>query len=137
MSVLLWEAVDEHNRSRGSNSKVGVIDYEQGFGCVGIQPSGDENNHISVVLKNAECGEEKTVNGKLIVGADGIKSTVRRCLLEEGGNKGVFSAWGYNPKKFQVKSWISPASGLRLKVSDHSQLYLLLNIVRFWHNLSN
>ena len=115
MTLLLWDAVDEHNNSRDPNSHVGTIDFEQGVSCVGVHPSNSREHYISVVVKDEISGEEKMVDGKLVVGADGIKSKVRKCLKEQRAS--LFGAWGYNAKKFQVKKWVSPATGLRLKVS--------------------
>mmetsp|Transcript_62378 Transcript_62378/g.71657 ORF Transcript_62378/g.71657 Transcript_62378/m.71657 type:complete len:570 (-) Transcript_62378:110-1819(-) len=126
MTVLMWDAVDEHNKARGDNNlDVGQINYEQGVSCINVHPSSspsnsnenDENcNHnlISVVVKNKSNGEEKIVEGKLVVGADGIRSKVRECLKERTGLFG--SSWHYKEKKFKIRKWVSPATGLKLKV---------------------
>ena len=112
MTVLLWDVVDEHNKSRNDNSPVGKIAYEQGVNCVSVCPT--NNGGISVAVKNKSTGEEKIVEGKLVVGADGIRSKVRECLKERTG---LFGTWRYNEKKFKIKKWVSPATGLKLKVS--------------------
>lgn len=116
MTVLLWDAVDEHNTSTEQNNQVGTIEYEQGVSCVGVHPNNNngESNSISVIVKNKSTGEEKTVKGKLVVGADGIRSRVRKCLKEKSSNH--FTDWDYDAKKFQAKKYISPATGLKLKV---------------------
>lgn len=119
MTKLLWEAVEDHNQSRDANGKSGYIQYELGVTCVGLSPSKKRENHISVIVKSNQSEEEKTVDGKLIVGADGIRSRVRECL-KEGKNNCSFDAWDYNPKKFQLKTWKNPATGLKLKVSESS-----------------
>jgi len=111
MTVLLWDAVDEHNTSTEHNDKIGKIEYEQGVSCVSVSPN-DNGVGLIVVVKNKSSGEEKKVEGKLVVGADGIRSKVRECLKERSN---LFGKWNYNAKKFEIKKWISPATGLRLK----------------------
>ena len=135
MTVLMWDAVDEHNNNKAragdnnnnnNNNLVGNINYEQGVSCVNVYPSSspsDNNNEndsrncnrnlISVVVKNKSNGEEKTVEGKLVVGADGIRSKVRECLKKRTG---LFGSWHYKERKFQIRKWASPATGLKLKV---------------------
>ena len=133
MTNLLWDAVEEHNMNRSSTAdtttakdkninNIGHIHFEQGVSCVGVNPTRSTNDDantnggdsISVVVKDEASGEEKIVEGKLVVGADGIKSKVRQCLEEKSG---FFGTWGYKANKFHVRKWISPASGLKLKVS--------------------
>jgi len=113
LTTLLWDAVDEHNESRDDNSRIGRIDYEQGVNCVSIHPSNELENHISVVVLNKNNGEEKIFDGKLVVGADGIKSKVRECLQEQTG---LFESWHYRKNKFKIRKWVTPATGLKLKV---------------------
>jgi len=113
LTALLWDAVDEHNESRDDNSLIGRVDYEQGVNCVSIYPSNELENHISVVVKNKDNGEEKIIDGKLVVGADGIKSKVRECLQEQTG---LFGSWHYKKNKFKIRKWVTPATGLKLKV---------------------
>jgi len=114
MTVLLWDAVEDHNTSTEQNNQIGKIEYEQGVSCIGVSPSNNDNREssISVIVKNKSSGEEKTVTGKLVVGADGIRSRVRKCLQERSN---LFAGWDYNAKKFEVKKFISPATGLKLK----------------------
>jgi len=112
MTALLWDAVNEHNTSSDDNSLVGRIDYEQGVNCVSVHPSNDLENRISVVVKNKNNGKEKTVDGKLVVGADGIDSKVRECLQEQTG---LFGSWHYRRNKFKIRKWVSPATGLKFK----------------------
>lgn len=56
--------------------------------------------------------KKKTIEGKLVVGADGIRSKVRECLKE---HTGLFGSWRYKENKFKIRKWVSPATGLRLK----------------------
>lgn len=80
-----------------------------------------EENKMSVVLQNVINGEEKVLDGNLVVGADGINSQVRKSIkdnhstLFKSPSSSPSSSWKYNPKKFHIKKWISPASGLKLK----------------------
>jgi kynurenine 3-monooxygenase len=136
MTALLWDAVEEHNASRKEEGEkqqarsiddekgyIGKIDFHHGVTCVSVSPSqstdDDESartSSISVVVKDKKNGMEQTFVGKLVVGADGIKSRVRECL-REGSDDSLFGTWsGYKAKKFEVKKWVSPATGLKIKV---------------------
>ena len=45
MTVLMWDAVDEHNKARGDNNlDVGKINYEQGVSCINVHPSSSPSN---------------------------------------------------------------------------------------------
>lgn len=113
MVVLMWDAIDEHNKNRASGGNcVGKIHYDHGVQCLNVQPSTEHENHVSVLVKNSVDGKEKTVEAELVVGADGINSKVRECLKERSG---LFQSWNYNNKKFKMRKWISPATGLKLK----------------------
>eukprot|EP00532_Pseudo-nitzschia_australis_P015105 CAMPEP_0168279464 /NCGR_PEP_ID=MMETSP0141_2-20121125/20499_1 /TAXON_ID=44445 /ORGANISM="Pseudo-nitzschia australis, Strain 10249 10 AB" /LENGTH=527 /DNA_ID=CAMNT_0008222427 /DNA_START=239 /DNA_END=1821 /DNA_ORIENTATION=- len=113
MVLLMWDAIDQHNNERGDSNSVGRIDYEHGVDCIHVHPSDEHENHVSVVVKTKSNGKEKTVEANLVVGADGINSKVRECLRERAG---LFETWRYNDKKFKIRKWVTPATGLRLKV---------------------
>lgn len=112
MVMLLWEAIDEHNQLTGRSNLVGRIDYEHGVECLRIHPSNEHENRVSVVMKNKSSGREKAIEASLVVGADGINSKVRECLKERAG---LFGSWRYNSNKFNIRKWVSPATGLKLK----------------------
>ena len=76
----------------------------------------DEQSHVTVTVQDVETGDQKEISGNLVVGADGINSKVRECLKEK---QGEFGTWEYKAKKFELKKRSSPATGLRLKVSEH------------------
>ncbi|OEU11337.1 hypothetical protein FRACYDRAFT_192784 [Fragilariopsis cylindrus CCMP1102] len=122
MTVLMWNAVDEHNNNKAragdnnnnnnSNNLVGNINYEQGVSCVNVYPSSspsDNNNEND----SRNCNRNLISVGKLVVGADGIRSKVRECLKKRTG---LFGSWHYKERKFQIRKWASPATGLKLKV---------------------
>ncbi len=122
MTALLWDAVEEHNETRNEKVKdatiekkrIGKINFEHDVVCVSVRPN-DDSTSISVGVKNQSSGEETECTGKLVVAADGINSKVRDCLKD--GSR-LFGTWDrFKAKKFQVKKWVSPASGLKLKVS--------------------
>jgi 2-polyprenyl-6-methoxyphenol hydroxylase-like FAD-dependent oxidoreductase len=119
MVNLLQDAIDEHNDDRleaksEKDCELGKIEVQSGMECIHVSPdvTSSSLSRVKVVLKSRE-GEALTVYASLVVAADGIHSKVRQCLLE--GSK-VFADWkNFRANRFQVKKWISPASGLRLK----------------------
>lgn len=117
MNLLLWDAVDEHNLEK-TDKNFGKILFEQGMKCIDVVPVLKENEDeegeqiLQVVLEDVKTGKQKLIKADLVVAADGFKSKVRDCLLQK---QGLFSKWSYNPKKFQIKKYTSPATGLRLK----------------------
>jgi 2-polyprenyl-6-methoxyphenol hydroxylase-like FAD-dependent oxidoreductase len=120
MVNLLQDAIDHHNAKTSfensvetQNCNLGKIEVQSGMECINVIPETSSSFcKVQVVLENQE-GDRTTSCANLVVAADGIHSKVRQCLLE--GSK-VFAEWkNFKAKKFKVKKWISPASGLRLK----------------------
>lgn len=110
MTLLLWEAVDEHNADHGQNE--GIITFEQGMKCIEVSKNKTLNdNEVLVVVQDVASEQIKALTAKLVVGADGINSQVRNCLNQQSDKL----EFDYNPKKFKVKKYISPASGLKIK----------------------
>mmetsp|Transcript_23576 Transcript_23576/g.65427 ORF Transcript_23576/g.65427 Transcript_23576/m.65427 type:complete len:557 (+) Transcript_23576:155-1825(+) len=112
MVKLMWKAVEEHNDSIGGSNHAGRIFYEHGVDCIRIHQSSTDENRVSVVVRNKSSDGEKTVEARLVVGADGINSKVRECLRERDG---LFGSWRYNKKRFKIRKWVTPATGLKLK----------------------
>mmetsp|Transcript_17105 Transcript_17105/g.32353 ORF Transcript_17105/g.32353 Transcript_17105/m.32353 type:complete len:438 (+) Transcript_17105:179-1492(+) len=121
MVNLLQDAIDRHNNaidcsedgSETRNIELGRVEVQSGMGCIDVLPTMSSSGcQVGAVLENQE-GDTITSCANLIVAADGIHSKVRQCLLE---GTDVFAEWkNFKAKRFKVKKWISPASGLRLK----------------------
>ena len=119
MVNLMSECIDEHN-SQNDSCKIEVL---MGQECVDVLPTkrvSAGQNVACVKVRNAKDGSLKLLEAKLVVGADGMNSKVRECLgrapntlwrQSSSSTKGTF-----NPKKFLLKKWTSPASHLRIKV---------------------
>jgi len=117
LNAIFWDSVDDHNKARKHDKTLGEIRFEPGMKCVNVHPSNaDEDSYVTVTVQNVETGNQEEIGGNLVVGADGINSKVRECLKEK---QGEFGTWGYKAKKFELKKRTSPATGLRLKVSEH------------------
>ena len=138
MTRLMYEVIQEREEGRHVNSGDdrggggggGSISYIEGKKCVEVNPVAikDESNsdrsaqrvEVTVVdtdVKGDGDGAGMTTTShvaELVVGCDGWKSEVRDRLLNGGG---AFSSWHkYDPKKFRVRGWNSPATDLRIKV---------------------
>ena len=117
LNAMFLDSVDDHNNARKHDKTLGKIRFESGMKCVNVHPSNaDEQSHVTVTVQDVESGNQEEISGNLVVGADGINSKVRECLKEK---QGEFGTWGYKAKKFELKKRTSPATGLRLKVSEH------------------
>ena len=114
MVTLMGECIDEHN-AQSTNCK---IDYVMGQECISILPTkkAGQENVVCVTARNVKTGALKLHQAKLVVGADGMNSKVRNCLATAPTNIWQASGGKFQPNKFQLKQWTSPASHLRIKV---------------------
>ena len=106
MVDLLMESCQEQEEGRitTKNSQLGSVSVLLGKDFESMTPLDDG----SLVV---QCHDGSTYEADLVVGADGISSAVREQLADESKNTWLQS----NAKSFRVKSFISPAAGLRLK----------------------
>ena len=115
MVQLMLECVEEHNAECISNAKLGRIDYCPGTECQSIRPSLDDTS-VVVTTVDTSTGQTLKRHAALLVGADGMNSRVRECLVASH-NVPEFASWSnYNPDKFQLRKWTSPSSHQRIKV---------------------
>ncbi|GFH56427.1 hypothetical protein CTEN210_12903 [Chaetoceros tenuissimus] len=106
MNLLLWEAIDDYNLKKKEGE--GYISFQQGMKCINVSSSAEK---VSVELQNVATQELSTQSCKLLVGADGLKSQVRTCLYEKSSQ----FDFDFDAKKFKLKKYTSPATGLKLK----------------------
>ena len=106
MVDLLLESCKEQEEGRvaSENSQLGSVEVFLGKDFESMTPLEDD----SLVV---QCRDGSTYDADLVVGADGISSAVRDYLGDDSKNTWLQSS----AKSFHVKSFISPAAGLRLK----------------------
>lgn len=114
MICLLEDEIHEQQSAR-KNSKqtttVGAIELKKNRIFSNMVPN-DVDGSLEVSVENLSSGTTEAYCGNLIVAADGFNSAVRACLADN-----TKITWlQKKAKKFNVKRWASPASGLRMKV---------------------
>ena len=107
------------NRGRRTSigtAVVGSIQVCNGKQVIQLSQEHDDDDCIHI-----HCQDGSTYEATLLVGADGIDSSVRTLLANNGGDltssSSSSSSWLYSqPQAFQVKKFRSPSTGLKLKV---------------------
>jgi kynurenine 3-monooxygenase len=91
------------------------IELVSGVECQSISPL--SNSEIQITASNTDDSNKvQNYQASLVIGADGIKSTVRQTLEQESLATVFPKEWiNNNPKGFRIKKWMSPASGLKFK----------------------
>ena len=113
MVKLMLECVEEHEKHMLPG--MGRIQYCPGTEFVTMKKEG--NDSLLVTTKEVSSDKTQTQVATLVIGADGMNSRVRNFLVNEEEGATEFANWSnYNPKKFTVKKWTSPASHQRIKV---------------------
>lgn len=114
MICVLEEEIKEQMAERETSPErqqvQGCIVLKKGrkFASVGPQ----EDGTLEVSVEDLESGTTEAYCGSLIVAADGFNSAVRDSLADKSKKTWLQE----RAKKFKVKKWASPASGLRMKV---------------------
>jgi kynurenine 3-monooxygenase len=121
MIELLYECCQEHTTK--NDPQCGTIQMYSGKRVDTIFPSIDNDNLVSV-----HCQDGSIYTGSLIVAADGVNSTVRSCLA--GCNVSPLNqgaSWLQSrPSSFRLRSFKSPATGLKLKALQFSPANFVL-----------
>jgi 2-polyprenyl-6-methoxyphenol hydroxylase-like FAD-dependent oxidoreductase len=108
----LLELIKDEIRSRNENDNNAIIEIRKDSRCKHIEPT--EDGLVNVVLTEEE-GTENSIVADFCVGADGVSSIVRRSL-EDGRFDPERWSNAKNPsKRFGLKQYATPATGLRLK----------------------
>lgn len=116
MVDLLEEVIEDQERSRQREGlKIGSIQVLPCQQCQSLKTLDDGQVEVTVLDTTDENARfEHSFVGNLVVGADGMNSAVRDCLADNTATKGSWLTLEH--KRFKVKSWTSPATGLRMKV---------------------
>eukprot|EP00559_Dactyliosolen_fragilissimus_P004421 CAMPEP_0184870354 /NCGR_PEP_ID=MMETSP0580-20130426/37192_1 /TAXON_ID=1118495 /ORGANISM="Dactyliosolen fragilissimus" /LENGTH=566 /DNA_ID=CAMNT_0027372391 /DNA_START=255 /DNA_END=1955 /DNA_ORIENTATION=+ len=116
---IMHDVIEMYNSNKTlAGNDMGTIEYFSGIKCVDVKASEEHTSEVNsssvlVTLQNTVNGTESLESCQLLVGADGIDSKVRDCLSR--GNE-AFQSWPrFKGNKFNVKKWVSPSTGLRIK----------------------
>ena len=97
------------------------ITIVNGASCAKISALSDSEIEIQT-----EGSTNRKIIASLVVGCDGMKSQVRESLAS---SPSPFQGWANSdPKRFKVKRWFSPASGLKFKVRAHKAATCLCSL---------
>jgi len=84
--------------------------------CKSLAAAPGESIELTTEEGDGKSIVTRTYKTNLVVGSDGINSVVRENLAKDN----AFAGWkNARPKGFRIKKWMSPASGLKFKVSHY------------------
>lgn len=117
MVTLLEQAIleQEEKRRKDNDEGIGSVQVLPSKACLSMEPQ--ENGQIEITVQDTTDPAvrfEQSFVADLIVGADGANSAVRSLLSDPPSPKTTWLT--ERPKKFKTHSWMSAASGLRMKV---------------------
>jgi len=119
MQEFIQERDERQKRGDGIGNDEGRIVLMEGKECLYVVPAETtsteqiEHEQVCVTVRDCTTGKEEQHLTQLVVGADGIRSNVRRSLNTMAEE---YKVWpGTKHGKFNVKKYTTPATGLRLK----------------------
>lgn len=107
---LMAECIEDHNAKSDCN-----IEVLTGQECVDVLPTNQVGQNVVCVKSRNSDGSLSMHQATLCIGADGMDSKVRQCLAAAPTNLWQ-SHRGFDPRKFRLKQYTSPASHLRIKI---------------------
>lgn len=118
MVVLLEECCREQEAERlaGSKSDFGSIELLHGKRFAGLEVNEDDTLTV-------KCDDGTSYTAALVIGADGMDSSVRACL----GDKTQSTWLQAHADQFQVRRYRSPSTGLRMKSLQFPPKFVLRN----------
>lgn len=106
MVLILHECCkeQEEERLKTKNASIGKIELVYGKKLESLETDAQD-------ILTAKCTDGSTYTASLVIGADGMDSSVRACLADK-----TESSWLQSkPTLFMVRRYKSPATGLKLK----------------------
>ena len=121
VELITDEIEKKQQQCQGMQGEGAVIEFRRNARCEYIEPTKD-GSKVKIVLQAAN-GNGNTIDGDdgnvleadLCVGADGANSSVRKSLEDGRFDPLQWSNAERASKRFRLKSYITPSTGLRIK----------------------